>query len=199
MINGFAFFYYVLSRLDKNIWFAISILLPLAIVTVVAVILSFSSYGKLISGALKAKKFIKVSGMITVENGSIFYDKCIKGLPAPFVTGYNAFISGDDIAHALPAETVIKPLFKGKRRLLLAAFDGVGIIILTLSLLAIILQGETVAMIMFAALAPLPLFIINRIIYINILYFYEYKARKAYSTLLSIINNEWAGSRRFIE
>lgn len=198
MVNKLVFFYYIFTMINANIWLGLVCFVPTLIVLTSAIMLCFTSYGRYIFSAGRAKRFVKRHGMLTTENNGLFYDKCIKKLPVVFILGYNAYESGVNIYSAL-SDSIVKPIFKGKRKLLLALFDGITAVFVSLFLIVSLLIGESAAMLLFVLLAPLPVIITDRLLLILILYCYENKARRAYKQLIGIINNEWAGKRRVLE
>jgi hypothetical protein len=198
MVNGLMFLYYILSLIEENILPTMLLFAPAVMLFIFAALLNFTAHGKYISGAHNAKRFVKKSGMITVENGGIFFDKCIKRLPNNFVAAYD-IAKAADVYTAFSEEKLLKPLFKGKNKIFIALYDGIMVSLFAFNIAVSLIRGETAAVILFTLIAPLPFIALNRMLFISLLYLYESRAKKAYGQLLSIIKNEWAGGRRFLK
>lgn len=194
MLNILAVFYYFFSGLNGSRWFLISILTPFFAVILLCIILNFTAQGRFIKSAVCAKRFVRQNGLITAQNKDIFYEKCIKHLPSLFIVDYKSFINGKKSV----IETDIKTLFRGIKQLMTAIYDGLWIIFLSIALVGLLIEGVSGSLILFCALSPMPIIIFNRIVYIGIICFYDYRARASYLKILSLINNEWSG-RRFLE
>ena len=197
MINGLIFYYYVLSLINEKILPVALMFAPAFMLAFLTLTLSFTAHGKFISGAFQARRFVKKAGLLTSENAGIFFEKCIKRLPAVFALTYKAAESVEDYSALEGA--VLKPLFKGRHKLMLALYDGIIAVLIVLNIAAALVKGEGMSLILFAAFAHLPLIIFSRLLYIAELYLFESRGKRAYLQLVSIIKNEWAGNRRFLK
>ncbi|HAE89150.1 MAG TPA: hypothetical protein DCG79_04725 [Clostridiales bacterium] len=123
--------YYISHYASEYIFFAACVL-PTIYFAAVILLLRFGVCGRMLAASRRAKRFSR-KGVLTGEGKSLFYQKCVKGMPASFRASYVLFSEGRTSAAELTEVAACSLKLRGG--LLKGGMAGVG----ALSALAVFL------------------------------------------------------------
>lgn len=185
VFSGLVLIWYVISRYVGEWVFILAVTTPLLFTLCVTLVPFLGVYGKAYRCGGRARRMVRAAGVITPENRDLFFKRCIKPLPLYFQNAYFAFIK--DEIKVMELSQLMKPLYKGRKQLVLGAFGALCGFLIAAVVLCFYFTVSTDELVFRCAL-PSSMFFAGRLLMLLSIYGYEAAGRRGMAKLAETLD-----------